>query len=257
MQTKVEITNNRGLKLSGIFHAPGRDGSYPFVILLHGFTGYKEEKHIEELAKYLETQGIASLRFDASGGGESGGDMAHDYRVTYYLSDIERMYEHAKCHLPVDADHMGVWGQSMGGMMAILFTEKNPELTTVSVVAPSGDLQKSLWLSPLLDTWQQSGWLTKTSSKTGTQLRIPWAFIEDQRRYDVFDVLQRVHQPIQFIVGLSEDTIRPEYVREQFQAAHDPKELVEIPGMSHDYKKFPDQIYVVNNHVMQFLRKYL
>lgn len=46
--------------------------------MLHGFTGNKTETHFlyTRLARQLATQGIAALRFDFAGSGDSQGEFA-------------------------------------------------------------------------------------------------------------------------------------------------------------------------------------
>jgi len=83
-ELRVSITNERGLRLAGVVHLPTGKGKCPAVILLHGFTGYKEEEHNIFLARDLVKRGFFVLRFDTSGSGESEGSMKDDYRMTNY-----------------------------------------------------------------------------------------------------------------------------------------------------------------------------
>lgn len=66
MQEKIYIKNKKELKLAGIVETPNKRDKFPFIILLHGFKGYKEEKTYSELAKTLLDKSIGSIRFDAS-----------------------------------------------------------------------------------------------------------------------------------------------------------------------------------------------
>lgn len=47
MEEKIFIKNSKGLKLASIIHYPDGEKQYPAIIILHGFTGYKEEAHLE------------------------------------------------------------------------------------------------------------------------------------------------------------------------------------------------------------------
>ena len=89
MQEKVFIKNSKGLKLASIIRYPGKDRQYPTIMILHGFTGYKEEAHFEELERILVKNGFAVIRFDASGSGNSGGSFEKDYSMSNFLKDIK------------------------------------------------------------------------------------------------------------------------------------------------------------------------
>jgi len=61
-------------KLAGVMHIPEiRRKSYPAVVMFHGFTGNKCESHFifTKTARRLVLRGIAVLRFDFMGSGDS------------------------------------------------------------------------------------------------------------------------------------------------------------------------------------------
>lgn len=53
-------------------------------------------KHIETLAEDLAAHGIAALRFDAPGSGESEGTFEHDYTMTNYIAAVADVLQYAK-----------------------------------------------------------------------------------------------------------------------------------------------------------------
>ena len=76
MQRKVRFKSD-GIDIAGVLHIP--DGHkpgqrLPAFIVLHGFTGSKDESHAEIQARMLEGWGYAALRIDFRGLGESGGE---------------------------------------------------------------------------------------------------------------------------------------------------------------------------------------
>ena len=71
MEENVLITNKKDLKLASVIHRPKAEGRCPGVILIHGFTGSKEELHIKQLGIDLAENGFVAVRFDASGLGAS------------------------------------------------------------------------------------------------------------------------------------------------------------------------------------------
>lgn len=75
MQKYVEIKRD-GLTLRGMLHVPDNVSSkVPMVILLHGFCDDRNEINFvhNELSQRLCDAGIASVRFDMNGSGESDG----------------------------------------------------------------------------------------------------------------------------------------------------------------------------------------
>lgn len=256
-ELRIHIKNKKGLLLAGVLHLPARKGKHPAVINLHGFTGHKEEENNVSLARELSEKGFVVVRFDCSGSGESEGTVKDDYRITHYLSDIDCMYDFLRHHPSVDAVRIGVWGHSMGAMLAVIWGSKHPELKAICAVSPPKELGTTDWLAQFLDDWKKTGWFTKVSTSGHGVMRVPWAFMEDAANYNALEYAGKVRSPLLVILGLAEDTVPPEHTREIFRKAHEPKKLVEIPGMSHDYKKFPKYIRQVNDTVIPFFEKYL
>ncbi|MEK7544184.1 MAG: alpha/beta fold hydrolase [Patescibacteria group bacterium] len=256
-EIRVKIKNKKGLLLVGVLHVPAGEGKRPAVITLHGFTGYKEEKNSVSLARELSERGFMVIRFDCSGSGESEGTMKDDYRMTNYISDIDSVYQFIYNHPRVDAKRIGVWGHSMGAMLAVIFGSKHPELKAICAVSPPKQMGTTDWLAQFLDDWKRTGWFTKVSTSGHGESRVPWAFMEDAAQYNTLDYAGDVRSPLMVILGLAEDTVPPEHTREIFRKADEPKELVEIPGMSHNYKKFPKYTRRVNDTVIPFFEKYL
>ena len=70
--TEITIDGDHG-KLAAILQVPENKTAYPMVILMHGFTSNKEYELFSKTADRLEENGIASIRFDFNGHGESEG----------------------------------------------------------------------------------------------------------------------------------------------------------------------------------------
>jgi len=81
--------------------------------------------------------------------------------------------------------------------------------------------------------------------------------MEDAGKYNTLDCVADVRSPLMVILGLSEDTVSPEHMREIFRKANQPKVLLEVKGMSHYYKKIPRHIRFVNSKIIPFFEKYL
>jgi len=108
MQKAVEIIDQRGLTLRGMLHVPdGAVGKVPVVAIYHGFTGNKMEPHFifVKLSRALEKKGIASVRFDFAGSGESDGDFI-DMTISGEISDAKCILDYA---YGLDFADKGAW----------------------------------------------------------------------------------------------------------------------------------------------------
>ena len=63
--------------LSAVIQKPNlkADDKCPMVMLMHGFTGNKASRPMPDIADLLEKKGIASIRFDFNGHGDSEGNF--------------------------------------------------------------------------------------------------------------------------------------------------------------------------------------
>ena len=141
----VEI-DNKGLVLRGILHRPLSKEKIPVVIMYHGFTGYKHEIHFmfAKTSKLLEKKGIASVRFDFSGSGESDGEFK-DMTFSSELSDALKIFEYVKKLDFVDKSKIYILGMSMGGAIAsVVASKKCEQVKKLCLWAPAGRLDFTL-----------------------------------------------------------------------------------------------------------------
>lgn len=123
-ETAVTLDN----EIAAIVGRPQADGPVPAVVMLHGFASVKDEvgNMYQRLAAELGARGIASIRIDFRGWGESGGGMENS-TVTGMVEDAAVAYEYLASQDFVDASQMGVLGFSLGGRIAIVTAAQNPD----------------------------------------------------------------------------------------------------------------------------------
>lgn len=257
MEEKVFIKNSKGLKLACVVHCPYENGRYPAIILLHGFTGYKEEPHIEKLAETLAENGFVAVRFDASGSGESDGTFEKDYLMSNYLEDIGSVYNYLKSQEFVDRERIGIAGHSLGGLLSIVFVSSHPEMKACIPISAPTSLFSANWTRAALERWREVGWFYKEFSKNGSKIKIPYAFFRDSKKYNALDFAEKLHCPLMVVVGSSDKVVKPSDTKQIFDNANQPKELVEVEKAGHDYKRHLELVNVINAKILDFLKKYL
>ena len=114
---KVWVQGSVG-KLSVVVQTP--DGlaegqKCPVVIMMHGFMGNKDGMLEKMTADKLAAQGIATVKFDFNGHGESEGPFS-GMTVPNEIEDAKKVYEYVKS-LPFAGD-IALTGHSQGGVVA-------------------------------------------------------------------------------------------------------------------------------------------
>ena len=116
----------------------------PMVIFCHGFSGRKEGPLFELVADTLQAHGIASIRFDFNGHGESEGEFV-DMTVPNEIEDAKKVVEYVSS-LSYVSD-LAIVGHSQGGVVASMLAGKlseelgRPAFKAVALMAPAAVLR--------------------------------------------------------------------------------------------------------------------
>jgi len=109
----LTVVTKDSISLKGYYIHPKVQKTKGIMILIHGIGGCKE--HFLNLAKNLESQGIASVVFDGRAHGESGGKYCtYGFYEKQDISVIVDLIKMENPSLPI-----GIWGNSLGGAIAI------------------------------------------------------------------------------------------------------------------------------------------
>lgn len=97
----------------------------PVILMLHGFAGYRDEEGIfPRAAKSLAAAGIASLRIDFRGAGDSEGSFA-DTTFSRQIEDGLMALRYLEADNSVDATRIGIIGDSQGGLAAAIIASRS------------------------------------------------------------------------------------------------------------------------------------
>ncbi|WP_324672534.1 alpha/beta hydrolase family protein [Hymenobacter sp. GOD-10R] len=131
------------LKLGGTLTVPAGPGPFPAVVLMsdagaHDRDGSLGDYHpLGSLADYLTRRGIAVLRFDDRGIGQSGGKPASS-TTTELVTDVQAGISFLKSRPDIQATHIGVIGHGEGGNVALLTAAQSQEASFVVTLAAHG-----------------------------------------------------------------------------------------------------------------------
>ena len=122
--------------IPGILALPKAGGaarSYPAVLMLHGFASFKDEvgdMYLRE-ARVLAERGIASLRIDFAGTGDSQQPYT-DNTWTGMVSDAVTAFDWLATHPRIVDDRVGVLGFSMGAKVGLGLLAERPDAAAFS-----------------------------------------------------------------------------------------------------------------------------
>ena len=107
-----------GVKLDAKLDMPTpAEGKHPLVLIIHGFTGHKEERHLVAVSQMLNEIGCATLRVDMYGHGASEGKF-RDHTLYKWLTNAMTAVDYAR-KLDFVTD-IYLLGHSQGGLTVIL-----------------------------------------------------------------------------------------------------------------------------------------
>lgn len=138
-ETKITYPS-RDVQVPAEVVIPDGSGSYPLVVLCHGHGGSKDENGgFTAVADALAEQGIASIRMDFPGCGDSTEDFSKN-TLTNMKEDVKQAIAYATANYPVNKDKVGIFGYSMGGRIALeLLAESAYDFKSVVLLAPAAD----------------------------------------------------------------------------------------------------------------------
>lgn len=171
MQTFLQIPVGRE-NLATMLHLPApAEGRFPVVVCCHGLTGSRIGTcyRFVRLARRLAREGIACVRFDFRGCGESDGEfetLTAKRLVEDLLAVLSRIGSITQC----DARRIGIVGSSFGAFTASLASDRIDGLRCIVFWAPVAhprQLVEQQMSPPAWDLLRRQGWLEHQGHRLG------------------------------------------------------------------------------------------
>lgn len=141
---EVTFQNKKAnLFLSGTLTLPQEKGVYPAVILISGSGPQNRNEEILGhkpffvIADYLTKNGIAVLRYDDRGVGQSTGDFKSATSADF-ATDVESAISYLKERKEINDKKIGLIGHSEGGLIATIVASKSTDVNFIVLLAGTG-----------------------------------------------------------------------------------------------------------------------
>lgn len=217
---------------------PNGNGPFPAVVMLHGTGSNKDEAGGGYLltAPALAKAGIASVRFDFIGNGESEEDYIN-YNFSSAVSDTNAAAEYIAGLAEVDAGRIGVMGWSQGGTIALLAAGRNPFFRSVVTWAGAPNLQ-SIGTPENYETAKKNGYYELTFDwRPPLKLGLQW--FEEVYNTDVLEVFSHSEAPVLAINGAMDNVVDPANAKLIVAVSENPaSRVLLIEGADHTFNIF-------------------
>jgi pimeloyl-ACP methyl ester carboxylesterase len=134
---------NAGISLAGTLTLPKKNGVFPVVILISGSGPQNRDEELLGhkpflvLSDYLTRNGIAVLRYDDRGVGQSKGDFTMATSADF-ATDVESAISYLKTRKEINIKKIGLIGHSEGGLIAPMVASTSKDVAFIVLLAGTG-----------------------------------------------------------------------------------------------------------------------
>lgn len=252
------VLENQGQKIFSILHKPNVPGPVPAVLFCHGFGGNKSGKYrvYVNLAEKLVAEGIAVLRIDFRGSGDSEGHFL-EMTLNGEVSDALKGLEYLKHLNFIDSNRIGIFGRSLGGAVALITAARFSNVKSLVTWAPifNGDQWQHKWKK--VNGHGTSSTEKRELMRVNGQLA-SYDFFNELFNLKMEDHLQKLIQvPLLLIHGKQDDVVLSEhadlYEQHRRNATAESK-MIWLPHSDHDFSHPDEQERAMNETVQWFTR---
>jgi uncharacterized OsmC-like protein/pimeloyl-ACP methyl ester carboxylesterase len=235
---RLEFPGSRGATLAARLDLPA-DAPVAYALFAHCFTCSKNTLAASRVSAALAERGIAVLRFDFTGLGQSGGDFANtDFSSN--VGDLLAAAEHLRATGRAPALLVG---HSLGGAAVLAAAGRIPEARAVATIAaPAEPAHVRRLLGDAAETIERDG--EAEVELGGRRFRIRRDLLEDVAGQRLEEAVESMRKPLLIFHGPRDRIVGIENASKLFAAARHPKSFVSLDDADHLLSRREDAVYV-------------
>ena len=240
-----------GKKIVATLNVPDGVTKPPAILLLHGFTGSRNELEIPAVkegifaraARMWSEKGVASLRIDFMGSGDSEGDYA-DTTIDGQVKQALAALDYLAAVPEIDKDKLALVGWSMGGAVgSAVAARTEQDLDAVALWAPGTNMASAITLLLGPDIVKKG----LAAGPNAVEAPLPWGakvslkgpFFQSLFVVDPVAEISEYDGPLLVAVGTNDDVVFPQPASGQVLLDyHDGEEELIVWPMDHAFNAF-------------------
>ncbi len=237
---KLYFKNPDGKRLAARLDLPLDEKPTAFAVFAHCFTCTKNFNAVVNINRALAQHGIAVLRFDFTGLGESEGDFSE----TSFSSNVADLVSAADFLRDAYEAPRLLIGHSLGGAAVIQAAQRIPSAEAVSTVAAPADLTGLLRFTdgPPLEMLEKDG--ETTINISGRNFKIKKQFLSDLQQGNMEEAIRALRRPLLIFHSPVDRIVSIDQAAKLFTAARHPKSFISLDQADHLLANREDSLYV-------------
>ncbi len=225
---RIEFRNAQGELLAARLKFPVDQKPYAYAVFAHCFTCSKNMAAILNISRALTQKGIAVLRFDFTGLGESEGEFAG----TNFSSNVEDLMQAARY---LEEHHQApalLVGHSLGGAAVLCAAHELPSVKAVATIgAPYSPDHVSHLIEEKAEKIREEG---VAEVNIGSRpFTVKKQFLEDIREQNLEPKLKKLGRALLILHSPQDMAVEIENAARMYRAAHHPKSYISLDGADH------------------------
>ena len=237
-ETHMQLMDD-GIKLNVRLDMPeNAPEKLPLVVILHGFTGHMEERHLTAVSQSLNAVGFATLRADLYGHGNSGGEF-RKHTLYKWMTNAMTLIDYAR-GLDFVTD-IYLCGHSQGGLTAVLTAAlEHDRIKGLIALAPALMIPEAARQGTLLGQDFDPDHIPDVLPAWNNQV-LESNYVRVAQTIHVEEAIDRYSGPVLIVQG---DNDMPDLMQSAITAAkrYQHCSLVMIPGDTHCFDHHLDQV---------------